>query len=77
MKVQQAENNKCFIFDKGDAIRILDSVQPNKDKFELDDKNFGLAFPCNVCVHRHGTDRDEPCISCGHNLRSEEVDNEM
>ena len=52
------------------AIGILESVLKNRDKFKLDNKSFCLAFPCNVCVHRHGTDRDEPCISCGHNLRS-------
>lgn len=57
---------------KDEAIAILNSVQPDKDKFELDDRGFGLAFPCCVCVHCHGSDKDEPCISCGHNLRSEE-----
>lgn len=27
-----------------------------------------LAFPCCVCTHRHGSDRDEPCIRCTNNL---------
>lgn len=30
-----------------------------------------LAFPCCVCLHRHGSDRDEPCNKCEHNLNAE------
>ena len=39
-----------------------------RDRFEVD-KLFEtrLAYPCCVCLHRHGTDRDEPCIYCEHN----------
>lgn len=29
-----------------------------------------FAFPCCVCTHRHGSDRDEPCIRCTHNLNA-------
>lgn len=39
-----------------------------KDYFEVD-RSFEsvLAFPCCVCEHRHGSDRDEPCNHCEHN----------
>ena len=38
-------------------------------KFEPDE-NSHLAFPCCSCKHRHGTDKEEPCASCGHNLNA-------
>ncbi len=42
-----------------------------KDRFEIDPVfEIKLAFPCCVCIHRHGTDKDEPCIHCEHNLRA-------
>jgi len=40
-----------------------------RDKFELDAEfETRLAFPCCVCVHRNGSDRDEPCAHCDRNL---------
>jgi hypothetical protein len=47
----------------------LESYAVNGDHFEAEDLGgpAGLAFPCCVCVHRHGTDKEEPCRSCGHN----------
>ncbi len=43
-----------------------------KDRFEVDRSlETRLAFPCCVCIHRHGTDLDEPCIRCEHNLNAE------
>jgi len=42
------------------------------DKFEVDPAfETRLAFPCCVCLHRHGTDRDEPCIRCENNLNAQ------
>lgn len=41
-----------------------------RDKFEAEDLGSGLAFPCCVCINRHGSDRDEPCNACDHNLNS-------
>ena len=41
------------------------------DKFEPQEVGLTrLSFPCNACKHRDGTDSDEPCRSCGHNLNS-------
>jgi len=42
-----------------------------RDHFQID-KAFEtrLAFPCCVCVHRYGSDRDEPCCRCEHNLNA-------
>jgi hypothetical protein len=37
------------------------------DKFILDERWSHLVLPCCVCIYRHNTDKDEPCISCGHN----------
>lgn len=46
-----------------------------RDHFEADDHKPGeLRFPCNVCRHRHGTDKDEPCIRCDWNICSKEDD---
>jgi len=40
-----------------------------RDRFEIDTSfETVLSFPCCVCTHRHGTDKDEPCIRCEHNL---------
>lgn len=44
-----------------------------RDKFELED-SMELSFPCSQCVHRKGTDHDEPCVSCDHNLNSDDPD---
>lgn len=38
------------------------------DKFECDDNEFPLCFPCCACKFRRGNDDEEPCISCQHNL---------
>lgn len=46
----------------------LESFVVPRDKFELDEPKGGLSFPCCVCKHRNGTDRDEPCRHCDHNL---------
>ena len=41
------------------------------DRFEVDTAfETKLAFPCCVCTHRHGSDRDEPCIRCTNNLNA-------
>ena len=44
------------------------------DKFEVDDNEFPLGFPCCACKYRRGTDQDEPCISCEHNLYYKVID---
>ena len=41
-----------------------------RDKFEADEVTNGFDFPCGVCIHRHGTDMDEPCRTCDYNMRS-------
>lgn len=43
----------------------LYTAQP--DHFEAEDEGTGFQFPCCFCIHRHGTDLEEPCRSCGHN----------
>lgn len=45
----------------------LETFQVARDHFEPDD-NTHLAFPCYACRHRHGTDKEEPCIRCDWNL---------
>lgn len=45
----------------------LETYQVARDRFEPDE-NTHLAFPCCACRHRHGTDKDEPCIRCDWNL---------
>lgn len=49
----------------------FDSECVIRDHFEVD-KAFEtrLSFPCCVCINRHGSDRDEPCIRCSNNLNS-------
>jgi len=48
-------------------IKFLDE-HVISDKFQVDEQfTRGLDFPCCVCQHRHGTDRDEPCNRCTHN----------
>ena len=47
----------------------IDEYRVPNDKFEHEICN-GLDFPCDCCKHRHGTDIEEPCLSCGHNLNS-------
>lgn len=43
-----------------------------RNHFEIDPAfETRLAFPCCVCLHRHGSDRDEPCDKCEHNLNAE------
>ena len=46
----------------------------HRDKFELEEPagGFQLAFPCCVCTHRHGSDKDEPCRTCDHNANAVE-----
>lgn len=43
-----------------------------RDKFEFNDPGggFRLAFPCCVCIHRDGTDQEEPCRTCDHNANA-------
>lgn len=50
-----------------------------RDNFSLDEGHHdrGLAFPCSCCKHRSGTDRDEPCRSCDHNLNAESADEQL
>jgi hypothetical protein len=57
------EHAPAASFDESCRIRDRFTVDP---EFET-----RLAFPCCVCIHRHGTDRDEPCIKCQHNLSAE------
>ncbi len=45
----------------------LETYQVARDHFEPDE-NTHLAFPCCSCRHRHGTDKEEPCIRCDWNL---------
>lgn len=50
----------------------FDSECVLRDRFEVDPSfETRLAFPCCVCLHRHGSDRDEPCIRCTNNLNAE------
>ena len=46
----------------------LETYQVARDHFEPDDDSTHLAFPCCACRHRHGTDKEEPCIRCDWNL---------
>ncbi|ACX94948.1 hypothetical protein Hneap_0083 [Halothiobacillus neapolitanus c2] len=41
-----------------------------RDKFQSEELTNGFDFPCCVCIHRHGTDKDEPCRTCDHNMGS-------
>lgn len=42
-----------------------------RDCFALDHAfEMKFAFPCCVCTHRHGSDRDEPCRRCTHNMNA-------
>lgn len=58
-------------------IELLTPRQTNelatiRDYFKIDPAfETRLAFPCCVCLHRHGSDRDEPCNKCEHNLNAE------
>ena len=45
----------------------LETYHVARDHFEPDE-NTHLAFPCCACRHRHGTDKEEPCIRCDWNL---------
>lgn len=48
-----------------------------RDKFQLEEKHInGFAFPCGECRHRHGTDSEEPCTSCDHNLNAGDADSD-
>lgn len=40
-----------------------------RDKFEPDESS-GFAVPCCWCIHRHNTDREEPCRTCDHNCNA-------
>ena len=52
----------------------LDIYHVPHDFFEVDDGDGGgLAFPCCVCVHRHGSDREAPCRGCCHNANADAV----
>ena len=42
----------------------------SRDHFEAEETG-NLAFPCCCCVHRHGSDKDEPCRTCDHNANAE------
>ncbi|TJY57398.1 hypothetical protein E4T66_18500 [Sinimarinibacterium sp. CAU 1509] len=49
----------------------LEQYRVARDHFEVDEASAAqLAFPCNVCRHRHGSDRAEPCRSCDHNANA-------
>ncbi|HKI53634.1 MAG TPA: hypothetical protein VJ987_05880 [Anaerolineales bacterium] len=53
----------------------LENYNVSRDKFELDEKTQVMfAFPCNVCNYRFGTDRQEPCLHCDHNIGAEPDD---
>lgn len=41
-----------------------------RDKFEPEGGDLGMAFPCCVCTHRHGSDQAEPCRTCDHNANA-------
>lgn len=47
----------------------IDVYQVRRDKFVAEESG-GLAAPCCWCVHRHGSDKDEPCRTCDHNCNS-------
>lgn len=47
----------------------IESYIVRRDNFEADTDSH-LAFPCCVCVHRHGSDREEPCRTCDHNANA-------
>ena len=52
-------------------MSLRDYVAIPRDKFELQELvTDGFDFPCGLCKHRHGTDRDEPCRTCDHNINS-------
>ena len=53
------------------AIGLRDYLV-RRDKFEAQDADAGLAFPCCACRHRHGRDDQEPCRTCDHNARAVE-----
>ena len=46
----------------------LKDYEVENDNFEVQEKHCGFAFPCGACKHCFGTDKDEPCRYCGHNL---------
>ena len=42
------------------------------DKFEPPAGSVGgFAFPCCCCRHRDGSQYEDPCSQCGHNLNAE------
>lgn len=47
----------------------LDNYTTRRDHFEPEEYG-NLAFPCCVCIHRHGSDQDHPCRTCDHNAKS-------
>ena len=51
----------------------LETYQVARDHFEPDE-NTHLCFPCSACRHRHGTDKEEPCIRCDWNLGAKSDD---
>ena len=63
MKLIETANPSAFV-EEG-VIRNHFAVDPG---FES-----RLAFPCCVCLHRNGSDRDEPCCRCENNLIAEEI----
>ena len=52
----------------------LNDFSVTRDKFEPENASAGLSFPCCVCAHRHGSDKDEPCRTCDHNASACDTD---
>lgn len=36
------------------------------DHFE-EETTSHFSFPCSLCIHRHGSDKEMPCRECLHN----------
>ena len=52
---------------RSDEVIDILKIEPEKDRFELDEEVHSLAFPCCVCLYRTGADTEEPCSFCGNN----------
>lgn len=49
-----------------DEDLIVMLTDRGESNFKFDPNEHDFAFPCCICIHRHGAEDDEPCASCGH-----------
>lgn len=49
----------------------LRDYEAASDKFEAEELDYGLGFPCCACKHQEKGTQIEPCRTCGHNICAE------